>query len=77
LTAPFYIFLPSEITPIPDEIQNDSKFYPFFTGALGGIDGTYIKCCPSVLEQQSSWCDAASRFLPLEFPVQTNTDGAF
>ncbi len=57
-SAPFYtryVFLPSDITPIPDEIWNNSKFYPFFADALGAIDGTHIRCCPSVLKQQSAW----------------------
>jgi DDE superfamily endonuclease len=56
-SAPFYtryVFLPSDITPIPDEIRNNSKFYPFFAGALGAIDGTHIRCCPSVPERQSA-----------------------
>ncbi|KAI0273026.1 hypothetical protein BGY98DRAFT_891554, partial [Russula aff. rugulosa BPL654] len=53
-SAPFYtryVFLPSDITPIPDEIRNNSKFYPFFADALGAIDGTHIRCCPSVPER--------------------------
>jgi hypothetical protein len=50
-----YVYLPSDTTPIPDEIQNNTKFYPFFEGALGAIDGTHINCCPSVAKQQSAW----------------------
>ena len=29
-----YVYLPSDTTPIPDEIQNNSKFYPFFESVL-------------------------------------------
>ena len=36
-----YVYLPSDTTPIPNEIQNDPKFYSFFEGALGAIDGTH------------------------------------
>jgi hypothetical protein len=32
-----YVYLPSDTTPIPDEIQNNPKFYPFFKGALGAM----------------------------------------
>jgi hypothetical protein len=49
-----YVYLPSDTTPIPDEIRNNTKFYPFFNGALGAIDGTHINCCPSVTERQSA-----------------------
>ena len=49
-----YVLLPSSATPIPSEIQDNSKFYPFFASALGAIDGTHIKCCPSANEQQSA-----------------------
>jgi len=47
-----YVFLSSSTTPIPSEIQDIAKFYPLFMRALGTIDGTHIKCCPSIHEQQ-------------------------
>jgi hypothetical protein len=50
-----YIYLPSNTTPIPDEIQDNLKSNPFFKDALGEIDGTHINCCPSVAERQSAW----------------------
>jgi len=50
-----YIYLPSDTTPVPDEIQKNPKFYPFFDGAIGAIDGTHINCCPSAAERQSAW----------------------
>ena len=49
-----YIYLPSDTTPVPDEIQKNPKFYPFFDGAIGAIDGTHINCCPSAAEWQSA-----------------------
>jgi hypothetical protein len=49
-----YVYLPSDTTPIPSEIQDNPKFYPFFEGALGAIDGTHINCCPSTTERQSA-----------------------
>jgi hypothetical protein len=50
-----YIYLPSDTTPIPDEIQDNLKFNPFFKDTLGAIDGTHINCCPSVAKRQSAW----------------------
>jgi len=49
-----YVYLPSEMMPTPDEIKDNPKFYPFFSDALGAIDGTHINCCPSVLERQTA-----------------------
>jgi hypothetical protein len=37
-----YVKLPSADVPVPPEIQDNPKFYPFFEGALGAIDGTHI-----------------------------------
>ena len=41
-----YVFLPSSTTSIPSKIWDNSKFFPFFSSAIGAIDGTHIKCCP-------------------------------
>jgi hypothetical protein len=44
-SAPFYtefVHLPTEETPIPPEVYFNPRFYPFFDGALGAIDGTQI-----------------------------------
>ena len=44
-TPPFYsdfICLPTNATPIPPEVYFEPRFYPFFDGALGAIDGTQI-----------------------------------
>jgi hypothetical protein len=56
-SAPFYnqyVCLPSEPAPVPYEIHHNPKFYPFFAGALGAMDGTHINCCPSALERESA-----------------------
>ena len=46
---PFYtdfVRLPTENDPIPKEIRNNPKFFPFFKDALGAVDGTHIACSP-------------------------------
>jgi len=56
-SAPFYndyVKLPHANAPIPPEIRNNSKFYPFFKDALGAIDGTHINCCPSAADRQAA-----------------------
>ncbi|KAH9970718.1 hypothetical protein BGW80DRAFT_1153701, partial [Lactifluus volemus] len=49
-----YVYLPSATSPTPDEIKDNPKFYPFFYGALGAMDGTHVNCCPSLLERQTA-----------------------
>ena len=54
---PFYtahVQLPDADSPIPPEIQNSHKFYPFFDGALGAIDGTHIRCTPSAADHDGA-----------------------
>jgi hypothetical protein len=56
-SAPFYndyVKLPHIHAPTPPEIRNNPKFYPFFQGALGAIDGTHINCCPSAANRQAA-----------------------
>lgn len=57
LSPPFYnkyVHLPHEDDPIPSEIRQNPKFYPFFKDALGAIDGTHINCTPSAEQQQAA-----------------------
>ena len=57
MSPPFYttvVQLPNANSPTPPKIQNSEKFYPFFTDALGAIDGTHIHCTPSAAD-----CDLA------------------
>jgi hypothetical protein len=49
-----YVHLPSVGTPIPPIIRNNPKFYPFFKGALGAIDGTHINCSATAEMRQSA-----------------------
>jgi len=49
-----YIQLPCTGAPIPPDIQNNAKFYPFFKDALGAINGTHINCCPSAADQHAA-----------------------
>jgi len=49
-----YVHLPPVGTPMPPIILNNPKYYPFFTNALGAIDGTYINCSAS-----AEMCQAA------------------
>ena len=56
-SAPFYndyVKLPHTHAPTPPEIRNNPKFYPFFQGALGAINGTHINCCPSAADRQAA-----------------------
>ena len=39
--------LPEANSPVPPKIRNNPKFYPFFEGVLGAIDGTHIRCTTS------------------------------
>jgi len=39
---------------VPKEILENSKIFPYFSGALGAIDGMHIACCPSAKEWQLS-----------------------
>ncbi|KAH9159487.1 hypothetical protein EDB89DRAFT_1803115, partial [Lactarius sanguifluus] len=46
-----HVQLPKANQPSPSFILNDPKFFPFFEGALGAIDGTHINCSPSAMER--------------------------
>lgn len=37
-----YVCLPNQHTPLANEIQMNSKFFPFFKDCLGALDGTHI-----------------------------------
>ena len=46
--------LPAADSPTPLEIRESPKFYPFFDGALGAIDGTHIRCTSSAADRDMS-----------------------
>jgi len=41
-----YVNLPTHSTPLESYISDNPKFYPFFKGALGALDGTHISAHP-------------------------------
>jgi hypothetical protein len=43
--------LPTVHDAVPSEILSNPKFFPFFDGAIGAMDGTHINCCPSSEER--------------------------
>ena len=49
-----YVHLPTADDPVPPSILNNPKWFPFFEGAIGAMDGTHINCCPSSLEHQAA-----------------------
>ena len=49
-----YVRLPAANDPIPEFIHTSSKFWPYFGGAIGAMDGTHINCCPSAEDRHSA-----------------------
>jgi hypothetical protein len=45
--------LPRIDDPPSNLIRNNPKYWPFFAGALGAIDGTHINCCPSSIDRHA------------------------
>jgi hypothetical protein len=41
------VYLPHVDNPVPHEILNNPKWFPFFKDSVGGMDGTHINCHPS------------------------------
>ena len=46
-----HIKLPTQSTPLHPYISDNPKFYPFFKGALGTLDGTHISAQPPAAER--------------------------
>lgn len=42
-----FLKLPTSLTPPPSHVLSNPKFFPFFQGVLGAIDGTHIHASPS------------------------------
>lgn len=54
LSPPFYttyVHLPEPQDPIPSEILNNPKFFPYFKDALGAIDGSHIAIAPPAAQR--------------------------
>ena len=53
-SAPFYtdnVHLPHNHFPVPPEIQENPKFFPFFKDTLGAVDDTHINCNAMINKQ--------------------------
>ena len=62
-SAPFYtdsVCLPDINAAVPEYIRENPKFYPFFEGAIGTIDGTHFDCSGTP-EQCALACDRKGR----------------
>jgi hypothetical protein len=46
--------LPDPDSPTPPKIRTSEKFYPFFKGALGAIDGTHIRYSSSAEDREAT-----------------------
>jgi hypothetical protein len=49
LSSPFYtshVCLPTAHNPIPPQIYNNPKFWPYFKDAIGALDGSHIHNVP-------------------------------
>ena len=46
-----YVKFPNENSPVPEEIRQSKKFYPFLKGVLGAIDGSHIPVHPPADER--------------------------
>lgn len=49
-----HVQLPRADDPVPSRILNNPKWFPFFDGAIGALDGTHIACSPSAAERAAA-----------------------
>ncbi|KAJ7302680.1 hypothetical protein DFH08DRAFT_628867, partial [Mycena albidolilacea] len=49
-----YVHLPAADDLPPTEIQQNSKWWPYFRNVLGAIDGAHINCSPSAAERHTA-----------------------
>lgn len=49
-----YVRLPSSSDPVPPEILNSPKRFPYFKDCLGAIDGTQINSSPSAQDRHAA-----------------------
>ena len=57
-SPPFYtnhVILPNSNNPVPPEIWQNPKFWPYFQGALGAIDGSHINFAAPASLQDIYW----------------------
>jgi hypothetical protein len=43
-----HVCLPTADTPVPPEIRNNPKYWPYFKDALGALDGSHIHSAPPI-----------------------------
>ncbi|KAH7919568.1 hypothetical protein BV22DRAFT_980859, partial [Leucogyrophana mollusca] len=48
-----FVRLLSISDPVPSEILNERKIFPFFSDAIGAIDGTHIASAPPASERDA------------------------
>jgi len=49
-----YVCLPTADHPVPSEIRNNPRFWPYFKDALGALDGTHIHSAPPIYERPAN-----------------------
>ncbi|KAF8992397.1 hypothetical protein BDQ17DRAFT_1196680, partial [Cyathus striatus] len=49
-----YVYLARVDDPADPFIQAQPKFNPYFSNAIGAMDGTHINCCPSAADCQAA-----------------------
>ena len=49
-----YVRLLTANDPVPPEIHNNSKFWPYFKDALGALDGSHIHSAPPAYERPAN-----------------------
>ena len=49
-----YVRLPNAETPIPAQILETTKLFPYFANVIGAIDGTHIACHPSAADRDAA-----------------------
>ena len=57
-SPPFYtnhIILPTGTEPVPPQICNNPKFWPYFKDAIGAIDGSHFLCSPPAYQRPFHW----------------------
>ncbi|KAJ8522016.1 hypothetical protein ONZ45_g1366 [Pleurotus djamor] len=48
-----YVYLPSADSTVPIPIYENPKWYPFFDGAIGAMDGSHFAACPSAADRHA------------------------
>jgi hypothetical protein len=80
-----YVHLPNADAPVPAEIRQNTKWFPYFQMVLGAIDGTHIPCTPSANDRAlarnrkgeiTQNCLAACGFDMLFYYIQSGWDGS-